>query len=222
MNKTSQISEEMLVSPVMLLDSPAVFYTDLDSVQSRYPSVLFSPGTVTLGDSTFRNFSDNISYTFSNAPADYTVRSIDQDEDMIVLTDPWCRYRDEIANKERQKLEMYHAYLSRIEMLRSYAALDGFSVNKASEQDFWSFIESVPFVRKAEVVLVDNGNLRAIWDGEDSSHLGLQFLGNCILQYVIFRRRKRSRHISRVAGRDTFEGVKQQVKTFELEVLLQE
>ena len=126
MNKTSHISEEMLVSPVMLYDSSAVFCTDLDSVQSGYPSVLFSPGTVTLGDNTFRDFSDNISYVFSNAPADYTVRSIDKDEDMIVLTDLWCRYRDEIAKKERQKLEMYRAYRKRIEALRGYAALDNF------------------------------------------------------------------------------------------------
>ena len=216
MNKTSHISEEMLVSPVMLYDSSAVFCTDLDSVQSRYPSVLFSPGTVTLGDNTFRDFSDNISYVFSNAPADYTVRSIDKDKDMIVLTDLWCRYRDEIAKKERQKLEMYLAYRKRIEALRGYAALDNFVASNASERDFWSFIQSTHFSRQAGLALMDNGNLRAVWKGEDTSHLGLHFLGDRKVQYVIFKRRPASRQISRVAGIDTFEGIKQQIIAFDL------
>ena len=116
---------------------------------------------------------------------------------------------------------MLQAYSIRIEALRSDAALDGFGVNEASEMDFWSFMRSVPFGRRAEVVLVDDGNLRAIWDDEDGSRLGLQFLGNRALQYVIFRRRAGSSRISRVAGRDTFDGVRQQVRAFELQTLLQ-
>ena len=116
--------------------------------------------------------------------------------------------------------EQHQAYRSRIEELRRFAALDGFSVNKASEKDFWSFLTSMPFVCKAEMVLLDNGNLRVIWDDEDDSHIGLQFLGNGRLQYVIFRRQKGSSHVSRVAGRDTFDGVRSQVRLFELESLL--
>ena len=116
--------------------------------------------------------------------------------------------------------EQHQAYRSRIEELRRFAALDGFSVSKASEKDFWSFLTSMPFVCKAEMVLLDNGNLRVIWDDEDDNHIGLQFLGNSRLQYVIFRRQKGSSHVSRVAGRDTFVGVRSQVRLFELESLL--
>ena len=116
--------------------------------------------------------------------------------------------------------EQHQAYRSRIEELRRFAALDGFSVSKASERDFWSFLTSMPFVCKAEMVLLDNGNLRVIWDDEDDNHIGLQFLGNGRLQYVIFRRQKGSSHVSRVAGRDTFDGVRSQVRLFELESLL--
>ena len=118
------------------------------------------------------------------------------------------------------KEESIQAYRSRIEELRRFAALDGFSVSKASEKDFWSFLTSMPFVCKAEMVLLDNGNLRVIWDDEDDNHIGLQFLGNGRLQYVIFRRQKGSSHVSRVAGRDTFDGVRSQVRLFELESLL--
>ena len=130
-------------------------------------------------------------------------------------------FNAELADRVKQAWETVLAYQSRIEVLRSDAELDGFSVNEASERNFWSFVKSVPFACKAELVLVDNGNLRAVWDWEDGSHLGLQFLGDHTLQYVIFRRRKGSRHLSRVAGRDTSEGVKRQVRTFELEALLQ-
>ena len=118
------------------------------------------------------------------------------------------------------KEESIQAYRSRIEELRRFAALDGFSVSKASERDFWSFLTSMPFVCKAEMVLLDNGNLRVIWDDEDDNHIGLQFLGNGRLQYVIFRRQKGSSHVSRVAGRDTFDGVRSQVRLFELESLV--
>ena len=119
------------------------------------------------------------------------------------------------------KEEQYQAYRDRIEELRRFATLDGFSVNKASERDFWSFLTSMPFGCEAEMVLLDNGNLRVIRDDEDGNHIGLQFLGNGSLQYVIFRRRKGSSHVSRVAGRDTFKGVRRQMRLFEIESLLQ-
>ncbi len=131
------------------------------------------------------------------------------------------QYMEEIADKARKTQQNHQTYRLRIEDLRSDAEIDGFTVNERSEIDFWSFIISVPFASKAEVVLLDNSNLRVIWDDEDGNHFGIQFLGDRILQYVIFRRRKGTNHISRVAGQDTFDGVKQQLRTFDLESLLQ-
>ena len=116
--------------------------------------------------------------------------------------------------------KQHQAYRSRIEVLRSDAELDGFAVNEVSERDFWSFVNSVSFVRKAEVVLVDNGNLRAVWGGEGGSHLGLQFLGNRLVEYVIFKRRQTDRDVSRAAGRDTLDGIKKQIHAFDLTLLL--
>jgi hypothetical protein len=184
--------------PVLLMKHgpTTAFDPDQDSSQPEFHPVLF-PGAIA-----------------SESPSALT-------DDSIRSTSPESLFMAELAGKARQVREVYQAYRSRIEALRSDAVLDGFALNKASETDFWSFVTSVPFVRKAEVVLVDNGNLRAVWGGEDGSHLGLQFLGERTLQYVIFRRRTGSRHISRVAGSDTFEGVKRQVRIFELEALLQ-
>ena len=126
----------------------------------------------------------------------------------------------ELEKKNTQAREMYHAYMLRIEVLRSEAALDGFSVNAASEEDFWSFVESISFAQKAGLVLLDNGNLRAVWKGENGSHLGLQFLGNRLVEYVIFKRRQATRDVSRGASRDTIEGIKRQIRASDLTVFM--
>ncbi len=112
------------------------------------------------------------------------------------------------------------AYRNRIEELREYGEEDGVTINPASERDFWAFVKSLPAARKGSLVLTDSGNLRALWRGEQESHLGLQFLGGREVQYVIFKRRKRARKISRVAGADTFDGIKRQMEAFDLFPLL--
>ena len=126
----------------------------------------------------------------------------------------------ELDRKKIQVQEMYHAYMLRIEVLRSEAALDGFSVNAASVEDFWSFVEPISFAQKAGLVLLDNGNLRAVWKSENGSHLGLQYLGHRLVEYVIFERRQTTKDVSRVAGRDTIEGIKGQIHAFDLTALM--
>jgi len=130
------------------------------------------------------------------------------------------RFMAEFVAKKKDSLRIDQAYEIRIEELRSYAEVDGLTMNESSENDFWSFIMSLPFAGEAELVLLDNGNLRAIWDDDNGNHFGLQFLGDRELQYVIFRHRNGRRKISRAAGRDSFDGVKLQIQTFDLETLL--
>ncbi len=130
--------------------------------------------------------------------------------------DPRSKYIADFEEKNSVSRQVRQAYKARIDKLRSGAALDGFEVNGASEKDFWSFIGSSGFSRRAGLALMDNGNLRAVWKREDASHLGLHFLGERQVQYVIFKRRSGSRKISRTAGIDTFEGVKKQILAFDL------
>ena len=112
------------------------------------------------------------------------------------------------------------AYSSRIAYLRDEATHDGYGLNKRSEDDFMQFVRSRPYMRKGDLVLLDNGNLRAIWKDEQNGRLGLQFLGGNMVQYVIFRRRQPDRVISRVAGRDSLEGIARQIRAFQLHSLL--
>jgi hypothetical protein len=136
--------------------------------------------------------------------------------DLRIESDPWSEYIAGIEEKESDAQQVRQAYKARIDMLRIAAAPEGIELNGASVRDFWSFIKSSHFSRRAGLALMDNGNIRAVWKGEDSSHLGLHFLGSRQVQYVIFKRRPGSRRISRTAGIDTFEGVKKQIGAFDL------
>lgn len=114
-------------------------------------------------------------------------------------------------------------YRDRLAELREAAEDEGIEWSEASEHDFRVFVIHNPGWRKGAVVLVDNGNLRAVWDddNDDDRHVALQFLGGGHVQYVIFKRRPgASGASSRVAGDDTFDGIKRQVGAFDLNSLV--
>lgn len=129
-----------------------------------------------------------------------------------------------VISEERAKVKetrgIHLSYVSRIEFLREEASEEGITFNENSELDFWKFIASIPFVRKGRLFLMDNGDLRAVWDDNEDNLVGLQFLGDSSVRYVIFKRRTESGFVSRVAGSDTLNSVIAQIKAFELDALL--
>ena len=130
---------------------------------------------------------------------------------------------DADANDEaHHRRTKYDAYMSRMTLLKDEAMHDGYVLNLASEIDFRYFVRSAPEIRKGNLVLMDNGNLRAIWKDKHEARLGLQFLGGRMVQYVIFKQRKKQQPISRVTGRDFLEGFERQIHAFELHSLLYE
>ena len=98
--------------------------------------------------------------------------------------------------------------------------MDGITLNALSAEEFYLFVKSAPYTRRASLVLIDNGNLRAAWRGDDGSHVGVQFHGEQSASYVIFKRRPSTSDVSRVSGKDTLDGVKRQIHVFGLETLL--
>ncbi len=116
--------------------------------------------------------------------------------------------------------EIRLAYQGRIADLIRYGKDEGISLNESSLMDFWAFVRSAGCTRRAGLALMDNGNLRAVWKGEDGEHLGLHFLGNHTVNYVIFKRRPGSTGVSRVAGNDTFDGIRRQIRAFHLTPLV--
>ncbi len=108
------------------------------------------------------------------------------------------------------------SYRSRIEYLRSEATHDGYPLNKDSEADFWQFVRLASSIRRAGLVLMDNGNLRAVWKDSQGSRIGLQFLGDGMAQYVMFGRNGSERQRSRVSGRASLGAVLRQIEVFDL------
>lgn len=124
---------------------------------------------------------------------------------------------NEEAHRARTR---YDAYVPRLKFLQDEAVHDGYELNPDSQIDFQNFVRSDPDIRKGNLVLMDNGNLRATWKDENGTRLGLQFLGGGIVQFVLFKRRKQGQLISRVSGRDSLEGLERQIVVFELNSLL--
>ena len=151
--------------------------------------------------------------TALHGPTTPTVEAAELEQ---LCTQPDSRSKDD-ARERRTK---HDAYMSRIQILKDEAVHDGHVLNLASEFDFRNFLRATPDLRKGNLVLMDNGNLRAIWKDGDGARLALQFLGGRMVQYVIFKRRKKEQHVSRVAGRDSIEGFERQVHAFELHSLL--
>jgi len=124
--------------------------------------------------------------------------------------------KNRVAQAARQQVK------NRISFLLQEAKSEGIPFDRASEVDFWRFIDARPLLKKPRVFLVDNGNLRAVWKGEKGAHIGLQFLGDGKIQYVVFATRPGTLEPSRSYGRDTFEGTLRQIAGFEIEDLISE
>ncbi len=108
------------------------------------------------------------------------------------------------------------AYDDRISFLEEQATNDGNFLNSRSRETFQVFFKSNPLIRLGSLFLLESGNLRAVWKGEHSSHVGLQFLDNGLIQYVLFKQRLSGGPVSRAYGRDTPPGVLAQISALQL------
>ena len=95
------------------------------------------------------------------------------------------------------------AYQRRIAQLRSFAEDDGIGFSAPSEDDFFDFACTEPQTKAASLVLLDNGNLRAVWRS-GQQEVGVQFYGGGSVQYLISREGDDGR-ITHTARRGTFE-----------------
>ena len=141
-------------------------------------------------------------------------------EDMVLTIDARTSAQREYREKIAAMLAVHKTFAERIETLKSDAALEGFSMSAGSKRDFWTFIRSMPFVRKGSLILMDNGNLRAVWKDDQGNQIALQYLGTGSVQFVIFKHPDRAGRVSRVAGCTSLADIKRQIRAFSLERLL--
>ena len=122
-----------------------------------------------------------------------------------------CEKRTAITES---KVAHGRAYEARIQVLRGYAAEDDDleKVNEDSINDFWAFMNVTDLKRQAGLVLLDSGDLRAVWRENDGHDIGLRFLGNQKVLYVMFKRGADGQITERGVGTDSFDGVLKQIK----------
>ena len=140
----------------------------------------------------------------------------------VQLLDPAATYGQEVKSRVDKIPDRISEFDDRMEELEEHAQLEGHLINAASKDSFLEFFKRNPLIRRDRLVLMENGNLRAVWKGEDSAHIGLQFLNKCCVQYVLFKQREPFSPVSRAYGRDTMKGIMKQIKAFNLENILLE
>ena len=111
-------------------------------------------------------------------------------------------------------------YVERIETLKELASEDGYDLDEASYNNFHKFLEKYPRLVHADLVLLDNGNLRAIWKGENGAEIGLQFLNDSRVQYVLFNEFGPNCVESRPYGKGGFEETMKKINEFDLDKIM--
>jgi hypothetical protein len=109
---------------------------------------------------------------------------------------------------------------NRVQFLKVEAEIDRVPFSDASLADFQAFMrETGPRVRPS-LFLNDNGNLRALWKNDRREQIGLQFVGEGNIQFVIFKQRKGALPMARVAGIDSNDKILGHIKASGAEGLL--
>lgn len=111
----------------------------------------------------------------------------------------------------------------RISDIKSIAQDEGIKINAESEKDLMLFLTRHPFSRRPYLSLLDNGNYRALWKNSEGEQIGLQFLGDEIVQFVFFmcRNKKESSVVMSSCGKDTVADIFKQITANGLGKLLQ-
>ena len=103
-------------------------------------------------------------------------------------------------------------YDNRIETLKKFAREDGYDLHESSHANFSKFLKEYPGLVRADLVLLENGNLRAIWRGKNGAQIGLQFLKDSRVQYVLFNESGPNSAALKPYGRGGFEETMNQLK----------
>ena len=111
-------------------------------------------------------------------------------------------------------------YVERIETLKELAGEEGYVLDESSYNNFHKFLGKYPRLVHADLVMLDNGNLRAIWKGEKGTEVGLQFLKDSRVQYVLFNEFGPNCVESRPYGKGGFEETMKKIKEFDLDKIM--
>lgn len=117
------------------------------------------------------------------------------------------------AGSTNEANDLTSRYLERIDWLRSDGISEQITLNESSVHEFLAFVAAASFSRGASLVLLDNGNIRAVWKLGGENRIGIQFRGDGNASFVIFKRPVSGGATSRAYGADTLDGVRARIRT---------
>lgn len=79
-------------------------------------------------------------------------------------------------------------YSDRIEYLRELGTDEEILINLDSRSGFWQLMDTIPDAQRAEVVLLENGNLRVFWRSENNDYFGLEVLDDDSVRALVRHR----------------------------------
>jgi hypothetical protein len=112
----------------------------------------------------------------------------------------------------RDKPRMAIEISKRLQFLKIEAEIDRIPFSEASFADFQAFMRETGIRSRPSLFLNDNGNLRALWKNDRREQIGLQFLGEGNIQFVIFGQRRGTLAMARVAGIDAKDKILGHIK----------
>jgi len=108
----------------------------------------------------------------------------------------------------------------RLQFLRVEAEIENVPFSESSQAALWSFLQEAEPSARPRLYLNENGNLRALWKNSDGEQIGLEFLGNHAIRYVIFRRRERIGTMARLVGIESDDRILAHIRASDAQGLL--
>ncbi len=120
-------------------------------------------------------------------------------------------------------LKVAKQYDRRLQFLKTESEADNEPFNSDSMEGFRQFTWQLLPTKKGSLVLKDNGNLRAVWNCDGESFIGLQFMNSDSIEYVLFSDDgARSSIVSRSYGVANSSAVISQLKALNLNWMMYE
>lgn len=117
-------------------------------------------------------------------------------------------------------LSLRYTYRHRIAELRDLTIGEDFSLSQKSERYFWDFFQTLRPVREAELAIISDGTLSAIWDGNNGDYVGVEFLNDGKLLYTIFKGEMDSADRICEADYGHIKDVESRIRHYNLDTLL--
>ena len=138
--------------------------------------------------------------------------------DVRDVLDPIETYRAELI--EHYKLEMHVriALRNRLQQIKEDAATEHEPVSDSSLNDFATFISLTLPTRRPSLFLLEKGNIRALWLNDKKEQVGLQFMGDGEVQFVMFVQRRRL--VARDHGSEALDSMLGKIRSNRSEHLL--